>query len=131
MTKSCFWTTYYPPKDDDNDLSPSSSKKQASLSSSVENKVHSPTGCAGIVNHVSSSSLAFPRSPLFGTHSTHTRVTLWMGHHKNQSVSYSVLATQLTSSVERPVTLMDGFYLGSDMNELAVTHDCGWILSWI
>jgi Ferric reductase like transmembrane component/Ferric reductase NAD binding domain len=34
------------------------------------------------------------------------------------------LAKRLTSNVERPVTLVDGFYLGSDKTELAMQHDC-------
>jgi Ferric reductase like transmembrane component/Ferric reductase NAD binding domain len=34
------------------------------------------------------------------------------------------LAERLTSNVERPVTLVDGFYLGSDKTELAMQHDC-------
>jgi len=33
------------------------------------------------------------------------------------------LAEQLTSSVARPVTLVDGFYLGSDKIEMAMQHD--------
>lgn len=34
------------------------------------------------------------------------------------------LAKRLTSDVERPVTLIDGFYLGADKSELAMQHDC-------
>ena len=34
------------------------------------------------------------------------------------------LAKQLTSSIERPVTLVDGFYLGSNKTVLAMQHDC-------
>ncbi|GAX18370.1 hypothetical protein FisN_23Hu264 [Fistulifera solaris] len=34
------------------------------------------------------------------------------------------LAKRLTSDVERPVTLVDGFYLGADNSELALQHDC-------
>jgi hypothetical protein len=34
------------------------------------------------------------------------------------------LAKRLTSDVERPVTLVDGFYLGADKSELAMQHDC-------
>jgi Ferric reductase NAD binding domain len=34
------------------------------------------------------------------------------------------LAERLTSQVERPVTLVDGFYVGSDKAELAMQHDC-------
>jgi Ferric reductase like transmembrane component/Ferric reductase NAD binding domain len=34
------------------------------------------------------------------------------------------LAKHLTSSIERPITLVDGFYLGSNKTELAMQHDC-------
>jgi Ferric reductase like transmembrane component/Ferric reductase NAD binding domain len=34
------------------------------------------------------------------------------------------LAKRLTSNMDRPVTLVDGFYLGSDKTELAMQHDC-------
>ena len=34
------------------------------------------------------------------------------------------LAKRLTSEVECPVTLVDGFYLGADKSELAMQHDC-------
>ncbi|GAX18369.1 hypothetical protein FisN_23Hu263 [Fistulifera solaris] len=34
------------------------------------------------------------------------------------------LARRLTSDVVRPVTLVDGFYLGADKSELAMQHDC-------
>jgi Ferric reductase like transmembrane component/Ferric reductase NAD binding domain len=33
-------------------------------------------------------------------------------------------AKKLTSTIERPVTLIDGFYLGSNKVELAMQHDC-------